>query len=215
MTYTNKSGMAGTIMILLIFGLLMSISTAYVKMVQTETEMQGMMDHSDRAFDAAFSGLSYAMSVAQKNKSMFKESASDIKERYYFVNALSDWTPISTSMSSSFIQSLSGIIESDWLFLNENLTLYTDITNNPPYHFRVTSYPVFTAGTLDPETYLIKAQGKYIVYADDQTTIDRTFTSQLIGECKIDFKKQIVRLHRYRYMQYESDDADFFKASVY
>ena len=34
----QKTGQAGIIMIMLIFGLLMTVSTAYMKMVQTEVE---------------------------------------------------------------------------------------------------------------------------------------------------------------------------------
>ncbi|NCB39050.1 MAG: hypothetical protein EOM80_09790 [Erysipelotrichia bacterium] len=214
MIHANKTGMAGTVMILLIFGLLMSISTAYIKMVQTETEMQGMLDHSDRALDAAFSGLSYAMAVAQTKKEMFDDTTSAISQRYYFVSSYSKWSTIHTSYSDTYITNLIAKIPSDWLFLDEELALYST-ANNPPYQFRVTSYPGVTGATPDPSIYLIKAQGKYIVYADDQITVDKSFTAQVIGECSIDFKRQIVRLKRYRYMRYESDDAEFFKARAY
>lgn len=216
----QQRGVAGTIMVILIFGLLMSVSTAYIKMVQTETEVQSMVDHTDRAFDAAFSGLNYAIAVAQSNRAMFENTVAATASRTYVFNPLvNQWASINAAWTSIKIDKVASI-PSDWLFLNEQLSLYfiNETTASPPYHFRVTSFPVAstTAGAIaDPERYLIKSQGRFLTYSDDKTSVLATFSAQIIAECSINFTRKLVQLKRYRYMTFQGTDATFFKAMNY
>lgn len=219
----QKRGQAGIIMIMLIFGLLMTVSTAYMKIVQTEVEVQGMVDHSDRAADAAFSGINYAIALAQKNRSMFDDSIDAVASRTYIASFTgSDWTPIQipsgVTWNNAKVRTLVASVPSDWVFLNEKLENYLidSQTASPPYFFRVTSYPATsTSNVATTALLLIKSQGRYFNYSDkNKSEIIGTFSAQLIAECKVVFKRKILQLNRYRYMPFQKD-SDFFKYSPY
>ena len=219
----QKRGQAGLIMIMLIFGLLMTVSTAYMKIVQTEVEVQGMVDHSDRAADAAFSGINYAIALAQKNRSMFDDSIDAVASRTYIASFTgSDWTPIQipsgVTWNNAKVKTLVASVPSDWVFLNEKLENYLidSQTASPPYFFRVTSYPATsTSNVATTALLLIKSQGRYFNYSDkNKSEIIGTFSAQLIAECKVVFKRKILQLNRYRYMPFQKD-SDFFKYSPY
>lgn len=215
----KKRGQAGIIMIMLIFGLLMTVSTAYIKMVQTETQVQSMVDQSDRAMDAAFSGVNYAIAIAQENRSMFDNIVTAVASRTYVIastTSLSNWTSINAAWTTAKVNTVASV-PSDWLFLNEKLELYriNEQTASPPYFFRVTSFPASSSSEIaSPPLYIIKSQGRYLQFSDDKTTVLATFSAQLIAECKIDFQRKIVQLSRYRYMPYQTD-ASFFKSQNY
>ena len=220
---TQKHGQAGIIMIMLIFGLLMTVSTAYMKMVQTETEVQGMVDHSDRAMDAAFSGINYAIAIAQSNKSMFTNSVDAVASRTYVTSfASSTWSPVQipsgVTWNNAKVRTLVASVPSDWIFLNETLEHYLidSQTASPPYFFRVTSYPATsTTSVATTAVMLIKSQGRYYQYSDaNKTSIISTFSAQLIAECKVIFNRKILQLNRYRYMPFQ-DDTKFFEYSPY
>ncbi len=220
---SEKNGQAGIIMIMLIFGLLMTVSTAYMKMVQTEVDIQSMVDHSDRAADAAFSGINYAIALAQKNRSMFDDSIDAIASRTYIVSSTSsNWSPVQipsgVTWDNAKVRTLVASVPPDWIFLNEKLENYLidSQTASPPYFFRVTSYPATsTTNVATTALLLIKAQGRYYNYSDkNKTEIIGTFSAQLIAECKVVFKRKILQLNRYRYMPFQSD-SDFFKYSPY
>ncbi len=213
MTNTSKNrGTAGTIMVVMVFGFLMTISTAYIKMVQTETEVQGMIDHTDRAMDAAFSGINYTMAVAQTKKEMFMDDVTEAKKRLYFIGAGTTWT---TALGLTFnLTNFPIATTTDWLFLNESLQLFeaTD-TATQAYRFRIHSYPGVSApGTIAPGSYTIKVQGQYRVFSG--ATVVSTFSTQLIAQCEIKFASKVVQLKRWRQMKYQVS-ADFFKASAY
>ncbi len=216
---SEKNGQAGIIMIMLIFGLLMTVSTAYMKMVQTEVEVQGMVDNSDRAMDAAFSGISYAIAIAQSNKSMFINRVEAVASRTYIIastTSLSDLTSLNAAWTKTKVNKVASV-PADWLFLNETLDLYkiNEQAASPPYFFRVTSFPAAsTTAVADPEKYVIKSQGRFLHYSDDKATVLATFSAQLIAECKIMFNRKIVQLYRYRYMPFQKGN-DFFKYSPY
>lgn len=213
--------MAGTIMVILILGLLVSISTAYIKMVQTETQVQGMIDNSDRALDAAFSGVNMAIAVlqSQEDKIPFQNDPSIAKTRIYFVKPAylsTDWSLINIGSLNS--TTFPNATSSDWFYLNENLSFFDygeTGSNTKPYQFRVHSYPgTDGGGTIIPASYTIKSQGCFLVYAADQTTVLATYTSQIIADCAIDFTRKVIQLKRWRYMPYESN-ASFAKAIYY
>lgn len=219
---SQNRGMAGTIMVMLIFGLLMTVSTAYMTMVNTEIQVQGFIDNTDRAVDAAFSGINYGIAIAQRNFAVFDNSIAGVSKRTYIIastTSLSNWTSVDSGWVTARVNAVASV-PSDWLFLNEKLANYliNDETASPPYQFRVTSFPAATSTTgveADPAKYLIKAQGRFLTYADDKKSVVATFTAQLIAECKIDFSRKLVQLSRYRFMPYESAPSKFFKAIPY
>jgi len=211
--------MAGTIMVIMVFGLLVSISTAYIKMVQTETQVQGMIDNSDRALDAAFSGVNMVMAITQSQKLMFTDDSTIAKERRYFIAPApltTDWT---TGLNTPFSAAVyPNATNTDWFYLDESLATFDygeTGSSTKPYHFRVTSYPGTTAaGVIIPASYTIKAQGRFLVYSGDSTSVLATYTSQIIADCEINFPRKVVQLKRWRYMPFQSD-LDFFKAVRY
>lgn len=213
----KQNGMAGTIMVIMVFGLLVTISTAYMKMVQTETQVQGMIDNSDRALDAAFSGVNMVMAITQGQKEMFDPAMAN-KRRYFTrpTPLTSDWTAIGTA--SFVLGNYPNVIRTDWFYLDENLEMFNygeTGSNTKPYHFRVISYPGITgAGAIIPASYTIKAQGRFQVYSSNLIIVVATYTSQIIAECEINFPRKVVQLKRWRYMPFESD-TNFFKAVLY
>ena len=221
MNIEKPRGMAGTILVILIFGLLVSISTAYIKMVQTETQVQGMIDNSDRALDAAFSGVNMVIAIlqSQEDKIPFINDTTTVKSRIYFIRPgylSTDWLGININPLTS--ASFPNATSSDWFYLNESLDLfdYGDTgSSTKPYQFRTHSYPGTTgAGVIIPASYTIKSQGRFLVYGPDQTTVLATYTSQIIADCSIDFTRKVIQLKRWRYMPYE-DNASFAKAVYY
>jgi len=224
MNNKKPRGMAGTIMVILILGLLVSISTAYIKMVQTETQVQGMIDNSDRALDAAFSGVNMTIAILQSQKSgniriPFINDPTTAKERIYFVRPgflSNDWSLINIPTLSAV--SFPNATASDWFYLNENLSFFDygeTGSSTKPYQFRVHSYPgTDGGGTIIPASYTIKSQGRFLIYGSDKTTVMATYTSQIIADCAIDFTRKVIQLKRWRYMPYESN-ASFAKAIYY
>ena len=69
--YNKKKGSIGITVIMLVFCLLMSVAMSYHKTIQTETMVKKQGDYSERAMDAAFSGVNYAMSLIQADKRVF------------------------------------------------------------------------------------------------------------------------------------------------
>jgi hypothetical protein len=204
----TRKGNAGTIMIIMIFGFLVTVSTAYMELVQSETKVQSMMNHSDKALDAAFSGVQYAMAVAQSEPSMFINDVNEIPNRIYFASSTpaTAWNPNSATNTTTF--------EPDWFYYVGSFTQLTSMElynkTSKPYMFRVISYASHTASMLNPEEYIIKSQGKYIDYADDNNTLVRNeYKAQIIALVKIDFDRKILKLTGWRQMKYQSD-ADFY-----
>lgn len=214
--------MAGTIMIILVFGLMVSISMAYIKMVQTETQVQGMIDNSDRALDAAFSGVNMTIAILQSQKLTFTDSEVVAASRTYLIRnpvyALGDWGGINifVPLPANFPNQFCNATASDWFYLDDKLNLFDygeTGSSTKPYQFRINSYPGTTnVGVIIPASYTIKAQGRFLVYGGDR--VIATYTSQIIADCEINFSRKVVQLKRWRYMPFQSD-TDFFKTVRY
>lgn len=216
MNIEKPRGMAGTILVILIFGLLVSISTAYIKMVQTETQVQGMIDNSDRALDAAFAGVNANIAIlqAQKDKPVFENDVGTAAKRIYFVPSVATWGGIGLTYGGTY----SNATGSDWIFIDDKLSLFDygeTGSSTKPYQFRLHSYPGTIGSTIQPGSYTIKAQGRFLVYATDQTTVVATYSSQIIAECEIKFNNKVIQIKRWRYMPFEGDDPSFGQAIRY
>jgi len=213
----NDHGSAGTIIVVLIFSFLMTVSTAYIKMVQTEIEVQTMMDQSDRAMDAAFSGINYAISVAQTRKEMFENNADKARMRIYLVAPTTNW---SSALNLTFnTTNFPNAARAGMLYLNEAMPLFNmNETATQAYAFKLHSYPGVNPpgglANISPGSYTIKVQGFYRVFADNKTTVLATYSSQLIAQCEINFARKVVQLKRWRNMAFETDAA-FYTATNY
>ncbi|MBQ2592653.1 MAG: hypothetical protein II567_05155, partial [Candidatus Riflebacteria bacterium] len=172
--------------------LLMSVSMSYHKTIQTESMIQNNINYSDRAVDAAFSGINYAMAVIQSNKKVFSPTK----------NYVVAFTPDSDSSNESGTN-----IESKWISLASTATFTSYLDDDrgsdqqkqhPPYRFKIScqalSYnPTHTLFTL-------KSYGEYIKY-DENNNIVASYSAQLLAECVIDKNTKTIRLNRYKRMQ--------------
>ena len=200
--YNGKKGMAGIILVVIIMSLLALFSNSMMRMIQAEKTIQSTVDYSNRAMDAAFSGVAYAMSFAQTKKELFKNDPLVARKRIYFVKEKTDSEIAKLWPGSNLDETFANnpnVLKTRWIYLGQNLeglygyTSETVIDTNSnsiveaseidavdkdekEYQFRVVSYPVAQAGDdskIDPSKFLIKSQGQYILFNDD-TTIDTT-----------------------------------------
>ncbi|MDD3001732.1 MAG: hypothetical protein PHF29_08250, partial [Candidatus Riflebacteria bacterium] len=201
----DKRAMAGIMTIILILGLLMTVSISYIKVMDVEGLVQEMSDYSDRAEDAAFSGVSYAMAVAQSSKDIFR-GIKKIKSWPYMVEkAIVNDSYKFSAYNGIPITDLVNIIESQWIYLNEKMKVVDDEeVTTPPYRFRVITYPhyTFSTTTYDDTKYMVKAQGNYLVYQAGTTDVVATHSAQLLAELTIDKSKRQIFLKKYRRMPF-------------
>ena len=194
----NKRGSIGITIVMLVFCLLMSVSMSYHKTVQTETIIQNNVNYSDRAIDAAFSGINYAMAVIQSEKKVFNKI-----------------TPMNVLLISSEPE-IEGILikkKSQWISLASTAKFEnyidedrkTEDQNNPPYRFKVSCGENSYYEQSGQRFVLIKSYGEYIKYDQNNNVVNK-YTAQLMAECTIDMITRTVKLKRYRRMQIQNPD---------
>ena len=198
----NRRGSIGITIVMLVFCLLMSVSMSYHKTIQTESMIQNNINYSDRAVDAAFSGINYAMAVIQSNKKVFSPTK----------NYVVAFTPDSDSSNESGTN-----IESKWISLASTATFTSYLDDDrgssqqkqhPPYRFKIACRPTnynFT-GTVK---VILKSYGEYIKY-DENDNIVASFSAQLMAECIVDKTTKTLRLNRYRKMQVQDTEDELF-----
>ena len=109
----------------------MTVSVSYLKVMDVEGLVQEMSDYSDRAEDAAFSGVSYAMAVAQSSREVFKGETANQKWPY-IVNPTIIAGTYSGTYNGIIISFLSNKIESQWIYLNETIKWWTMKSDHTP-----------------------------------------------------------------------------------
>ena len=229
----KRKGMAGTIITIIILSLLMLFSTSANKIIRTEVGIQQSVDYSKRAMDAAFSGIQFVMSVAQTRKEIFRNSQDYAKKRIYFAVDPTDITSLWPTGLNTNISNYPNLKKSFWMYLDQNIKyLYghtqntaTDLnadsiidaderdavdTDEKEYQFRAVSYPIKDGSDIDLDKFLIKSQGKYVVFNDDETGAERTYKFQMIAEIKVNMTspKKLI-LSKWRRMEYQETDALF------
>ena len=195
----NKRGSIGITIVMLVFCLLMSVSMSYLKTIQTESMIQNNINYSDRAVDAAFSGINYAMAVIQSNKKVFAANP----EQVYFTSNGGD--------------NDANNIKSQWINLAAAATFTTYLDDDrktdqqkqhPPYRFKVACDG--NAYNQEQNYVLIKSYGEYIKY-DENNNIVASYSAQLMAECFIATSTKTIRLTRYRRMlPQDPNSAAFF-----
>lgn len=189
----NKKGSIGITVVMLVFCMLMAVSMSYHKTIQTENIIKNNVNYSDRAMDAAFSGVNYAMAVIQSYKKVFSDPTKD-DNQVWFVQTASPAGP--TRIVSKWVS-----LASDLKFAN----FYDEDRHGeqkylPPYRFKVActsdSYSEKEGGE---KIILIKSYGEYLKY-DDETVIG-TYSAQIMAECQINDITKTISLKKYRKMQ--------------
>lgn len=224
----NKKGMAGIITVVLIMALLASVSASYIKLMETENSVTTFTEQHQKAADAAFCGISYAMAKLQTQKNLFKPATS-VKNRTYIVSE-SKYNASSPTLANLSIDK-NKLIKSKWNYMdNTNMIIDSDeITDKkPPYMFRVFTYPTKAIyGETDEKDekesigsdayskiyYMVKSQGLYLEYDDpnsDSREVIATHTAQFIAQLKIDRAQKRVFLYRYKPVPYQADN-EFYK----
>ena len=200
----NKRGSIGITIVMLVFCLLMSVSMSYHKTIQTEMLIQNNSNYADRAVDAAFSGINYAMAVIQSNKIVFQNPPKNV----YFT----------TTLDTKQAEGDKKII-SQWVNLasTATFTFYLDDDRgtdqekqHPPYRFKIACIQKSYFTKADSKNYvLIKSYGEYIKY-DENNNIVGSYSAQLMAECSIATPTKTIRLNRYRKMPLQNADTAFF-----
>lgn len=199
MSFKSKKGNAVTIMAVVILSFLMAVSTAYLSMLSTEFQIQGMIDHSDRALDAAFAGSQYALAILSEHDQMFLDG----EDRVRFTKGVG-----------------ADIIESEWLYydidpfvdaaLLDFVDPYNEMVATAAYRFLISSY-------VDPNgdewLYYIKSKGQYRTFDHGTTNANATYTAQILAKIDIDPNRRLMRLRSWRRMPAEDSENindDFF-----
>lgn len=223
----NKKGMAGIITVVLIMALLASVSASYIKLMETENSVTTFTEQHQKAADAAFCGISYAMAKLQTQKNLFKPATNVVDNRTYIVSEskCNDPSPRLANLSIDKKK----LIKSKWNYMdNTNMIIDSDevADKKPPYMFRVFTYPTKAIyGETDVEKekigettyskiyYMVKSQGLYLEYDDpnsDSREVIATHTAQYLAQLKIDRSAKRVFLHRYKPVPYQADN-EFYK----
>ena len=193
----NRRGSIGITIVMLVFCLLMSVSMSNHKTIQTESIVQNNINYSDRAVDAAFSGINYAMAVIQSKKKIFTSNSSN---NYRVVFDYNDDLP----------EDENGIrYHSQWINLASTATFTSFLDDDrgsdqqkqhPPYRFKIACQPT-NYNFEDPvNKVILKSYGEYIKY-DENNNIVASYSAQLLAECVIDKNTKTIRLNRYKRMQ--------------
>lgn len=209
-----KRGNVGTLMTVMILGLLMTISAAYFKMINMESEIQSLHNSSDKAFDAAFSGVQYALAVAQSHEEMYLDDVGQVRNRPYFYSPTDspDWDPTALAFPADF--NASKLYQSDWFYYNGDFACMKNYAGTPrPYLFRICTFASSTAADLTTSEYIIKSQGRFLNLADDYETILDESHAQIRAVIQIDFMKKRLLLKSWKIIPYQGDDTDFFNPS--
>lgn len=196
----NKRGSIGITIVMLVFCLLMSVSMSYQKTIQTETMVQNNINYSDRAVDAAFSGINYAMAAIQSNKKVFASTPVKVTftpSNNSEINYKSQWINLATTATFSS-------------YLDDDRA--TEQKQHPPYRFKIACSD--DSYSSDHTKVLIKSYGEYIKY-DENNDIVSSYSAQLMAECIIATQTKTIRLNRYRRMQLQdpnstSNSSDFY-----
>ena len=199
----SKKGSIGITIVMLVFCLLMSVSMSYHKTIQTESLIQNNINYSDRAVDAAFSGVNYAMAVIQSNKKVF--AANPVKVTFTTAN----------KSENNY--------KSQWINLASAATFTTYLDDDrkedqqkqhPPYRFKIACAD--NSYNSNVTKVIIKSYGEYIKY-DENDIIVASYSAQLMAECLIATPTKTIRLNRYRRMhpQDTEDSNTFFSFSNY
>ena len=99
----KKRGSIAITIVMMVFCFLMAVSMSYQKTIQTEFKIRNSSNYSERAVDAAFSGLNYAMAALQAKKNIFNYNAKvEIKnDDDGTTNIKSKWINFKTYITSS------------------------------------------------------------------------------------------------------------------
>ncbi|MBP5469711.1 MAG: hypothetical protein J6Z11_10770, partial [Candidatus Riflebacteria bacterium] len=181
----NKKGTIGITIVMLVFCMLMAVSMSYHKTLQTERIIKSNVNYSDRAMDAAFSGVNYAMAVIQSEKAVFSTDATH--KNVLFLQ------PGSTSAGN--------IVKiSQWITLATTSTFSNyydedrkdDKKQLPPYRFKVSC--TTDSYSDDKKTVLIKSYGEYLKYDEDK--VIATYSAQIMAECDINTVTRTLSLKK-------------------
>ena len=201
----SRDGNSALLLLILMLGFMMSLSTSYVQMVQTETRGAAIVDNVGRARDAALSGIYFVQGKLQATTSTFlPQERIRLYFRYSDVGA-------DRNADGFFKATYPFVATSQWFYLSvPSVTLENEAASSSI--FRVVSYPDTTAS--DTYNYYVKSQGAFRDLGDGLSTPAATWTAQIWAHLFINPGTNIVLIRAWRTMELEdatSVSGNFYK----
>ena len=212
----KKKGSIGITIVMMVFCLLMAVSMSYHKTLQTENTIKNHSNYSDRAMDAAFSGVNYAMSLIQSDKKVFTQSGYK-----FFLKSKDDGAGTGNHEEKMY-----------WITPSQEFENYFDEDRKeankkkPPYRFilsckQSTDNKNYNPDPLDSTKIIIyiKSIGEYTKYEKDESGDEEkanSYYAQILAKCIINTKSKTIILNKYKkvYLQ-KNDDSDYPEDSFF
>ena len=179
-----KKGMVGLVMVVMVIGYMMVITTSNTMLVQTETTGKISRQGYKKAYYAAVAGLGVAISKLRLDSSAYTFDI--VENRPHFVRIAPDpdnhYSEASGTVDFSTHTRLFG---PGWLSNNSLFSINTDFDNNQ-FLFIISMYysPDPVTGN---DTCFIKSQGKYI-----QNIGGNEFKAQIWGKVPLNIAAELI-----------------------
>ncbi|MBF0544061.1 MAG: hypothetical protein HQM08_06500 [Candidatus Riflebacteria bacterium] len=205
-TIKNRTASAGIILVILMMGFLMTLSTSYIQMMRNETQGALTDLKQNRARAAALSGINFM--AAQLSTDPSAAQIGNEAQRIYYLASDSDicrnYTDATYSPNASFPRAtFPNVATSQWYYVSDPAP-FTATEAATSSIFRLSSYYDYTNIAT---AYYVKSQGMWRDIATNSDQILATYQCQLISLINID--NGMITISAIRPMNYEND-SDFF-----
>lgn len=184
-----KKGMAGLVLLVMVLGYMMSISTSITMLTQSESTGKAARKGYKNAYGAALAGIGVVISRLRLEPTTFDV---DPTKRPYFVriaadinNHYCDWTA-----SQKTYTGYTRLIAPGWLTVSSTFAINTG-TKVDDYQFQICSYPKTDPVTLY-EYYFVKSQGKF---TDAES--EKEFKAQIWARFRINASAKLIALETF------------------
>lgn len=184
-----RKGMAGLILLVMIMGYMMMISTSSTFMIQSEATGKSTRKSYKNAYYAAVAGVGVVMSRLRLEPTTFDVL---LNERPYFSRVNNDtdnhWRE-ETGANATF-SGYGTLIYPGWIAVSSAFTVNTDI-NNDDYQFILCSYPYVDPVT-SYEYIIIKSQGKFVEF-----DLEKEFKAQIWARFRINAPAKLISMESF------------------
>ncbi|GAB4281598.1 MAG: hypothetical protein Kow0029_26800 [Candidatus Rifleibacteriota bacterium] len=193
-----KKGMAGLILLIIVIGYMMTISSSSSLLIQSESTGKSARRGYKNAYYAAVAGLGVVTSRLRMEQNLtFSATETD---RPYFTRVAADpdnhyqeWTGSNTTYSG-----FTRLIAPGWINNSSNFVINN--IDNEETVFLICSYPGPDPVTSDP-VYFVKCQGKY-----KETDTGKEYVAQIWAKVVINAPSRIFSIQSFGPMAVQSTD---------
>ena len=194
-----KKGMAGLILLVMVIGYMMAISTSSTMLIQTESTGKFARQGYKNAYYAAISGIGAVMSMLRaKSAATFDSNESN---RPYFVRTSPDsdnhYCNYTSPASNQTYSGYSTLIAPGWISVSTPFVVNIEVDPSN-YLFQVCTYPGDDPIT-GTRVYYVKSQGKYI-----DPSSAKEFYSQVWAKFTINAPAKLLSLNQFGTMGVQS-----------